>query len=233
MVAQAAWAPAWRRHVCPPSPIFFCLQGPILLSLLSVFYTLHSEFMGSGGSGTPAGGPLHRLWSVAPDTAGRTAAGPKGEGLAPQGRHVRLADGEPAGGASSPEPRLTGLRVSMPSRFDAAEGGAAFSPDAHGSAAAPLGPPPHRQQLEQQLEPSVSLSLGRRPGPGALQSSPSLLAAMSAAAAAQGAEASGAEEGGLDELEEDGVDSRSQSFSASIGDSFSFNALRSLKLHDD
>lgn len=212
------------------SPRSSCLQGPILLSLLSVFYTLHSEFMGSGGGGgPPAGGPLHRLWSLAPGTAGQSAAGPKG-----QGHHVRLAPEEPGGAAGSPEALRTGLRVSVPGRADAmaCEGGAAFSPGACGSAAAPPGPqapvgsPADRQQLEQQAEQSVSLSLGRRPGSAAQQASPSLLAAMSLAA--EPAEVSGSEDGSLE-----GLEGGSQSFSASIADSFSFNALRSFKLHDD
>lgn len=224
---------------CASAP---CSQGPILLSLLSVFYTLHSEFMGSGGS-MPSSVPMHRLWSPAAGTAAHSAAGHKGQGAAQQGqRHVRLATGEPCGGAGSPGLPPTELRISVPSKH------AALAPQgcAPASAAGPApggGTPLHHQQSEQQQEQSVSLSLGRRPSLGSPQASPSLLAAMTAAARAQASDADSGVPGltpvGLEDLEEEedeeegAADSQSQSFSASIGDSFSFNALRAFKLHDD
>eukprot|EP00887_Chlorella_sp_A99_P007660 scaffold20.g7660.t1 len=66
-----------------------CLMGPILLSLLSVFYALHNEFMGTlqadrGGGGSGLG---HRLWSLSPPAqqgdqgaAATPAAGWRGAG---------------------------------------------------------------------------------------------------------------------------------------------------------
>ena len=56
-------------------------MGPILLSLLSVFYSLHNDFMGTSGSGGGGSGPRaaessrpgalsHRLWSMTPSNPG-------------------------------------------------------------------------------------------------------------------------------------------------------------------
>ena len=196
-----------------------------------MFYNLHSEFMGAGSGSaalTPDGHPLHRLWSLTPGSAARMPGAPAQQ----HSPHVRMAAGEPGDGGSPGG--LPMLRVSLPQRRAEGGGGGGYSP-----AAAPLddSSPQHSRQR------SVSLSLGRRPsarsGRAAPQASPALVAAVSAAAASaasHGAAGSGSSE-------EEGGDSRSASMSpsqaASIGDSFSFNALRGLderassKLHDD
>lgn len=192
-------------HPTPAHP--HLSQGPILLSLLSVFYNLHSEFMGSGGGGGLGtdGRPQHRLWSVTPLTGAakqQTAA-----------KQVRLSGAPPSvmegiGGSPEASPqRSASLQIHVPRRHGEPSEGDAYSPAAPGSpedAAASPNPLPEQQQPRPF---SQSASLNLRPG----ESAPA----------------------GPEESESDEADSNS----GSVGNSFSFGLLSgaasSGKLHDD
>ena len=191
-------------------------QGPILLSLLSVFYNLHSEFMG-GGSGSADGRPQHRLWSLTPASGPATIvqATPAWQSQQrrqqqqqqQQGQHVQLSGAPPtvlgpglANGAHRASPQHSAsLRIHVPSRLgELREHGDAHSPRAAPpTSASEDGSPGAIWQLPPPRLPSRSPSLSLR-GPGV------------------GAPAGPGSEG-------------------SVGNSFSFAALGSsaAKLHDD
>lgn len=129
-----------------PSPRAKPPQGPILLSLLSVFYNLHSEFMGGErpGERAPDGGPLHRLWSLTPGgSAGGMAQTPAPGTLRSQ--HVRLA---PTPTSTPPvtaaQQRSASLRIHVPAHEDLA--GPGYSPAAPTSGDEALGSPARERQ---------------------------------------------------------------------------------------
>ena len=189
-----------------PSPAL--LQGPILLSLLSVFYNLHSEFMGSGsGQATPdGGGPLHRLWSLTPGTINRQQGQGQGQGQGQMpGRLGQGGSGEEQGGAGMSPDLAAGLHVSVrPRRVQLpAEGGAAYSPARRTSGEeggrSPGASPPQQQAAEAQRpssRQSLSLSLGGGRGRGVRDSPGGSAAASAAASAASDGEGSGESDSG-------------------------------------
>ncbi|KAI3438020.1 hypothetical protein D9Q98_000463 [Chlorella vulgaris] len=156
------------------NPLQGCLLGPILLSLLSVFYRLHSEFMGGGGGGTATldgggGGPAHRLWSLTPTTLNRQQQGQGRGWMGPGG-----VAGEQEGLDQSPG-LGAGLRVSVPLRRVqiASEGAGGHSPGPVTSGEEDTLPSLHHRhqqlqtqgqrspdQQQQQQQASASLSLG-------------------------------------------------------------------------
>jgi hypothetical protein len=182
------------------------MQGPILLSLLSVFYNLHSEFMGasSGAGAAPDGRPVHRLWSITPLTSHR--------------QHGEQQGASPAAGAAERQAGLgVGLRVSVPDRQGLAEGGAEFSPERQGgsgaSDAAAASPLLQRQHSRR----SVSLSLP-----------------VSAAGGVAAHPASAEEEQRVEEEEQEQGADTDGGDSGSVGYSFSFFANAAAgKQHDD
>ncbi|EFN55069.1 hypothetical protein CHLNCDRAFT_134947 [Chlorella variabilis] len=190
------------------NPLQGCLLGPILLSLLSVFYNLHSEFMGSGsGQATPdGGGPLHRLWSLTPGTINRQQGQGQGQGQGQMpGRLGQGGSGEEQGGAGMSPDLAAGLHVSVrPRRVQLpAEGGAAYSPARRTSGEeggrSPGASPPQQQAAEAQRpssRQSLSLSLGGGRGRVVRDSPGGSAAASAAASVASDGEGSGESDSG-------------------------------------
>ena len=183
-------------------------QGPILLSLLSVFYNLHSEFMG-GGDRAPDGRPQHRLWSLTPNAS---TARPAGAGT-PTAGHAQQLERRPGGdGLTSPE-RSVSLRVNVPSRRGPAPAGPISEREEYESQVTARDLQQQYQQQQQQQQqrssPSVSFALGGRHG-----SLPHL--ALDSPPTSDGEEA-----------EQEAADSNS------AANSFSFLMGGAGKLHDD
>lgn len=130
------------------------MQGPILLSLLSVFYNLHSEFMGSGER-APDGRPQHRLWSLTPN--GSTIKQPAAAGT-PTAGHVQQVQQPGGDRVLSPE-RSVSLRINVPSQRSQPPAGPVVERDEHESQVTA-----RDLQQQQQQRSSPSVSLGARHG---------------------------------------------------------------------
>ncbi|GAB4819140.1 hypothetical protein N2152v2_006186 [Parachlorella kessleri] len=166
------------------NPLQGCLLGPILLSLLSVFYQLHSEFMSSSGQGdqgpAASSSPARGMWSA----GGRKLQGPRVHinnpphivtpslGLSPESLAAPLAAAGAAAAASTPFAAAAGEagRVPAPAAITspAPRAGKAASlaigpggGDTAGGFGGSLPDSSTRQHLHQQRQPDLQDAAGQ------------------------------------------------------------------------